>query len=196
METLELSKDDFDKLKRKIESDLPTLAPRYPSYIPAGDLKARTILFKMFPQWKNFILDFSSHFISAFGELKVYEKFGLDFYKKQIVRWESDKGRDVLIDNKWWDVKTGVVIQKPNENYEPATFQKREKTSLADGYIFCAWQPPNLIYLIQANLRTEMTLKLKGSPKKCFGTWFDDSLVADMNLSFDFNNYFKASKHG
>ncbi len=195
METLKLSKDDFNKLKRKIEFDLPTLAPGYLSYIPAGDKKARDILLRMFPEWKDFIRDYSSHFVAAFGELKIYERFGLDFYKKKVVRWKSDRGKDVLINDKWWDVKTGIVVQEPDKNYEPATFAKREKTSLANGYIFCAWRPPNLIYLIQANLRIEMILKLKGSPKKCFGTWFDDSLVAERNLDFNFDNYFKPSKH-
>lgn len=97
--------------------------------------------------WEDFFKKHGARFVGFVGEYVVKE---ILLKVPFVIKLRGDKGKDIEINGKWWDVKTGF-------GSSPMLMASSIRHPETYGYIFCHYEPQgSILRIIQTNTAEEV----------------------------------------
>lgn len=98
------------------------------------------------PEWDLFLRKHGARFVGFIGEYAIKEVL---LKVPFVIKLQGDEGKDIEVDGKWWDIKTGF-------SSSPMLMANSIRHAETYGYIFCHYDPPDVLRIIQTNTAEEV----------------------------------------
>lgn len=138
-----------------------------------------------YPQagWDAFLQKHGARYVGLMGDFVIKEML---MGQKFEIFLKGDEGKDVLIDGKWWDIKTSM-------SGEPKVMANQIRHPETYGFIFCYYDPPDRLLIQQYDLAedvfNQVNFKKKGDQLRFKTVQFDCYMPPEKKKRWDGKSY-------